>query len=69
MHTIPFTSATDPLGHSAPLDQRATFPLLGVPLEIRSNSSAVIAAAERAFGGWRGLEPEVVEWSVASGDG
>jgi hypothetical protein len=61
MHTIPFTPATDALGHSAPLDQRATFPLLGVPLEIRSNSPAVIAAAERAFGGWRGLEPEVIE--------
>jgi hypothetical protein len=61
MHTIPFTPAADTLGHSAPLDQRATFPLLGVPLEIRSNSPAVIAAAERAFGGWRGLESEVVE--------
>jgi hypothetical protein len=61
MHTIPFTPATDSLGHTAPLDQRATFPLLGVPLEIRSNSSAVIAAAERAFGGWRGLDPELID--------
>ncbi len=61
MHTIPFTPATDSLGHTAPLDQRATFPLLGVPLEIRSNSPAVIAAAERAFGGWRGLDRELVE--------
>jgi hypothetical protein len=61
MHDIPFTPATDPLGHTAPLDHCASFPLLGVPLEIRSNSPAVIAAAERAFGGWRGLEPELIE--------
>jgi hypothetical protein len=58
---IPFTPATDPLGHSAPLDQRARFPLLGLPLEVRSNSAAVIAAAERSFGRWRELAPELVE--------
>src|SRR5258706_16456777 len=61
MHTLPFTPATDALGHTALLDQRASFPLLGVLVEIRSNSPAVIVAAERAFGGWRGLEPEVIE--------
>ena len=61
MHDIPFTPATDPLGHTAPLDHCASFPLLGVPLEVRSNSPAVIAVAERAFGGWRGLEPELIE--------
>jgi len=55
------TLADDVLGHTAVLDQRATFPLLGVPLEIRSNSTAVIAAAERAFGGWRGLAPDLIE--------
>jgi len=53
--------ADDVLGHTAVLDQRAHFPLLGVPLEIRSNSAAVIAAAERAFGGWRGLAPALIE--------
>lgn len=51
----------DALGHTARLDQRATFALLGVPVEIRSNSAALIAAAERAFGGWRDLAPELVE--------
>jgi hypothetical protein len=61
MHDIPYTPATDPLGHTAPLDNRASYPLLGVPLEVRSNSPAVIAAAERAFGGWHGLEPELIE--------
>jgi hypothetical protein len=61
MHDILFAPASDPLGRTAPLDHRASFPLLGVPLEVRSNSPAVIAAAERAFGGWRGLEPELIE--------
>ncbi|HEX9371248.1 MAG TPA: hypothetical protein VF897_09585, partial [Roseiflexaceae bacterium] len=58
---IDFTPASDPLGHSAPINQRACFPLLGLPLEIRSNSAAVIAAAERSFSQWRGLEPGLIE--------
>jgi hypothetical protein len=61
MHDIPFTPATDPLGHTAPLDYRASYPLLGVPIQVRSNSPAVLAVAERAFGGWRGLESELIE--------
>jgi len=61
MKPTTYTPALESLGHTAVLDQRATFPLLGVPLEIRSNSVAVIAAAERAFGGWRGLAPELIE--------
>jgi hypothetical protein len=61
MHMPTCAPAADTLGHTAQLDQRATFPLLGVPLEVRSNSPAVIAAAERAFGGWRGLEPDLIE--------
>jgi hypothetical protein len=58
---IRYTPATDILGHTAPLDQRAQFPLLGLPLEFRSNSPAVIAAAEQAFGRWRDLPPELIE--------
>lgn len=58
---IAFTPALDPLGHTAPLDQRARFPLLGLPLEVHSNSPAVIAAAERSFGRWRALAPDLVE--------
>jgi hypothetical protein len=58
---IAFTPAGDLLGHTAPLDQRAQFPLLGLPLEFRSNSPAVIAAAEQAFGRWRALAPELIE--------
>ena len=48
------------LGHKAELVHSATFPLLGVPVEIRSNSVAVIAAAELAFGRWRSLAPELI---------
>jgi len=57
---IPYTPATDILGHTAPLDQRARFPLLGLPLEFRSNSPAVIAAAAQAFGRWHDLAPELI---------
>jgi hypothetical protein len=57
---ILYTPATDLLGHTAPLDQRARFPLLGLPLEFRSNSPAVIAAAEQSFGRWRDLAPELI---------
>jgi len=46
-----------------PLPQCAHFPLLGIPLEVRSNSPAVITAAERAFCHWRSLAPE----EIASG--
>jgi hypothetical protein len=59
--SIPYTPATDPLGHTAPLDYRAAFPLLGKPLEVRSNSPVVLAAAERAFGRWRDLDAQLIE--------
>jgi len=58
---ILYTPATDLLGHTAPLDQRARFPLLGILLEFRSNSPAVIAAAEQSFGRWRSLAAELIE--------
>jgi hypothetical protein len=53
--TILFTPASEPLGHSAPITHRALYPLLGVPLVVGSNSSAVLEAAERSFGRWRSL--------------
>src|SRR3712207_4309178 len=49
-----------PLGHKAELSLRATFPLLGVPVEIRTNSADVIAASEQAFGAWRDLPPDLI---------
>jgi hypothetical protein len=59
--SVLYTPATDLLGHTAPLEHRARFPLLGLPLEFRSNSPAVIAAAEQAFGRWRDLPPDLIE--------
>src|SRR5215211_2539967 len=59
--SILYTPATDILGHTAPLDQRAQFPLLGLPLEFRSNSPDVITAAVGAFGRWRNLAPDLIE--------
>jgi hypothetical protein len=58
---VPFFPALDPLGHTALLNQQAHFPLLGLPLVVRSNSPAVIAAAWRSFGHWRGLAKEDIE--------
>jgi hypothetical protein len=58
---IRYTPASDLLGHTAPLDQRAQFPLLGLPLEFRSNSPEVITAAEQSFGRWWDLAPELIE--------
>src|SRR3982751_6098526 len=55
------TFARDSLGHSAPLDHQAWYPLLGVPIEVRSNSRAVIEAADQAFGSWHELDPALVE--------
>src|SRR5262249_7662242 len=45
------------LGTSVELRQCATWPLLGVPMELRTNSATVLQIAERAFGRWR-LLPE-----------
>lgn len=58
--TISFTPARSILGHDVELDHCAQFPVLGVPLELRSNSAAVLAAAERSFGGWRDLDPALI---------
>lgn len=58
---IVFHPAADPFGRTAPLVERATFPVLGVPLEIRSNAAAVLALADAAFGAWRRLDPALVE--------
>lgn len=56
-----FLAAQSQLGHDAPLEYAMSAPLLGLPLLLRSNSPAVMAAAERAFGGWRSLDPALIE--------
>ncbi|HMQ35093.1 MAG TPA: hypothetical protein PKD53_30525 [Chloroflexaceae bacterium] len=58
--SIPYTSATDLLGQTAPLTFALKVPLLGVPVVYSSNSPAVIKAAGRALAIWRDLPPELV---------
>ena len=50
----------DPLGRHAVAIHEATYPLLGIPITISSNSELIIAAAERSFGRWRELPPQFV---------
>jgi hypothetical protein len=57
---VPFVPASDALGRTAALKYYCSVPLLGVPLEVHSNSSEVVAATERSFGRWRCLAPEHV---------
>jgi len=47
-------------GHTAELAWRATFPLLGVPVEIRTNNARVYAAAKAAFDEWHKLPANLV---------
>jgi hypothetical protein len=58
---INYSPASDLLGHSTPLAECLALPLLGVPLEFRSNSAHVIAVAARALGRWRELPPALIE--------
>ena len=59
-----FFPPADPLGRSAPLAFEASFPVLGVPLRVRSNAEAVLDLAAAAFGAWRGLPEGLVEATV-----
>lgn len=58
---ITYEPAADLLGHTAPLEHRALFPVLGVPIELQSNSPEVLDAAERALGQWQALAPELID--------
>lgn len=55
---IEYDPAINALGFGAPLQHQLQLPLLGVPLQIRSNSASVVAAAERSFSQWHTLQPE-----------
>lgn len=63
---VNFEPARDSLGHTARLEHVRLYPVLGVPLEVATNSSDVLTAADRAFGGWNALVTERVE-SVTPG--
>ena len=51
----------DPLGRTATLAFDASFPVLGIPLRVRSNAEAVLDLAAGAFGAWRELAEGLVE--------
>lgn len=57
---------SDRFGRSARLEACRSFPLLGAPLEVRSNAARVLELADAAFGHWRRLEAARVEaWTPA----
>lgn len=58
--TVRFEAAPDTLGWGAQLSSSTCFALLGIPLDLHSNSPTVIEAAERTFGIWHSLEPELI---------
>jgi hypothetical protein len=56
-----FFPPADPLGRTATLAFDASFPVLGVPLRVRSNAEAVLDHAAAAFGAWRGLPDALID--------
>lgn len=57
---VRFQAAPDALGWGAQLTESTCYPLLGIPVELHSNSPTVIEAADRAFGIWQSLEPGLI---------
>ena len=51
----------DPLGRLVVTDKRVVFPVLGLPLEIQTNSDAVIRSCMRTFGPWHDLDRSLVK--------
>jgi hypothetical protein len=51
----------DPLGRTATLAFDASFPVLGIPLRVRSNAEAALDLAADVFGAWRGLPDSLIE--------
>jgi hypothetical protein len=55
-----FFPPADPFGRTAALTFEASFPVLGVPLHVRSNAEDVLDLAAASFGAWRGLPASLV---------
>lgn len=55
-----FIPAHDVFGRSAPMAFVEEFPLLGIPLQVRSNAAAAAAHASTVFGAWRALDATLV---------
>lgn len=54
-------TADDHLGATAPLEYTAEFPLMGVPMHVRSNAREAIALAASDFGAWCALDQALIE--------
>jgi hypothetical protein len=59
-----FFPPADPLGRTAALTFEASFPVLGVPLRVRSNAEAALDLAAEIFGAWSGLAEPLVSPSA-----
>ena len=53
---IEFERTDDPLLRDVPLEHRVELPVLGIPVEYRTNSPDVLAVIEESYGSWRVLE-------------
>ena len=62
---VRFLPAHDALGSSAPLAFEHEFPLLGIPLRVRSNASRAIELALASFAVWQALDRGLIEREVA----
>jgi hypothetical protein len=66
MSTTSFLAPADPFGRTARLAHEASFPVLGVPLRVRSNAEAAVGLAADHFGSWLGLTEHLVDRSLQS---
>ena len=57
--------ARDPLGATAPLTFQQEFPLLGVPLRVRSNARRAIELATASFSAWQSLDNALIARDVS----
>lgn len=55
-----FLRPTDPFGRTASLVFRRSFPVLGVPLLVRSNAEGVVMLATKTFADWGRLPPSLI---------
>lgn len=59
-----FARARDALGATAPLTFEAEFPLLGIPLRVRSNAQRAVELAAASFSVWHSLDRALIARDV-----
>lgn len=63
--SLAYFAARDALGSTAPLAFEQEFPLLGIPLRVRSNARKAIELASASFSVWDGLDGSRVDRDVS----